>query len=60
MRRTCLRADTHRQAQAGDYGSYRPDSQHGKGQYKKYSNLAQVKDAMKMDIKIEWNCDDDD
>jgi hypothetical protein len=43
-----------------DYGFYRPDSQHGKGQYIKNCNLAQVEYAVKMDIKIEWNSDDDD
>ncbi len=43
-----------------DYGFYRPDSQDGKGQYIKDCNLAQVEDAVKMDIKIEWNSDDYD
>ncbi len=42
-----------------DNGFYRPDSQHGKGQYIKNCNLTQVEDAVKMDIKIEWNSDDD-
>ncbi len=36
---------------------YGPDSQNGKGQYVKNCNLAQVEYAVKMDIKIEWNCD---
>ena len=43
-----------------DYGFYRPDSQHGKGQYVKNCNLTQVEDAVKMDIKIERNRDDND
>ncbi len=45
---------------AGDYGFYRPGSQHGKGQYIQYSNLTQVKNAMKVNIKIEWHCNNDD
>jgi hypothetical protein len=43
-----------------DYSFYRPDGQYGKGQYIKNCNLTQVKDAVKVDIKIERNCDDDD
>ena len=45
---------------ASYHGFYRSDSQHGKGQYIKNGNLAQVEDTVKMDIEIEWNRDDDD
>ena len=43
-----------------DNSFYRPDSQYGKSQYVKNCNLTQVEDAVKMDIKIEWNSNDDD
>ncbi len=43
-----------------DYGLYGPDNQHGKGQDIKNCNLAQIEYTVKMDIKIEWNSDDDD
>ncbi len=45
---------------AGDYGFYRPNSQYGKGQYIQYCNLTQVEDAKKVNIKIEWHCNNDD
>ncbi len=41
-------------------GFNRPDSHHGKCQDIKSCNLAQVEYAVKMDIKIEWNSDDND
>jgi len=43
-----------------DYGLYGPDSQYGKGQDIKNCNLAQIENAVKMDIKIEWHSDYDD
>ena len=42
-----------------DYSFYGPDGEYGKGQYIKNCNLTQVEDAVKMDIKIEWNSDYD-
>lgn len=35
------------------YRLYRPDSQHGEGQYIEDCSLAQVENAMKIDIEIE-------
>ncbi len=45
---------------AGDYSFYRPDSQYDKGQYVQYSNLTQVENAFKVNIKIEWHSNYDD
>ncbi len=42
-----------------NYSFYRPDSQHGKGQYIEDRNLAQVEDAVKVDIKIERDGNND-
>lgn len=44
---------------AVNYSFYRPDSQHGKGQYIEDRNLAQVEDAVKVDIKIERDRNND-
>jgi hypothetical protein len=45
---------------AGDYGLYSPGRQHGKGQYIEYSNLTQVENAMKVNIKVEWHRNNND
>jgi hypothetical protein len=45
---------------ADDYGFNRPDCQYGKGQHIKYRNLTQVENVMKVNIKIEWHCNNDD
>ncbi|GAX62747.1 superfamily II DNA and RNA helicase, partial [Candidatus Scalindua japonica] len=42
------------------HGFYRPCCQYGKGQDIKNCNLAQIEDAVNMNIKEEWNSDDDD